>query len=245
MAGNTSFPGAVDGFSKNTPTPTTTTTDTADSTGRKHAERHDDMEAAMEAVQTYLLATGWDQSTNDPLTSTTNLTTNTGTWSIDTYLKCVPPNTTTQCRAMHSATVPGVLGLAVVEVEIEIPSGFSGAGYHIGIGFQTSPSVTGAVTLRLRGDNYVYWESDGSSAGGTTAYTMPAAGTWVKLRMHRKAEASWDAYVDGTFIVNQTAKTQSWAVDSLKPYVVTYGPTVRFRNLKAWGYADASSTLPA
>jgi hypothetical protein len=54
MAGDTTFPTTVDVFSANTPTPTSTTTATADSTGRKHAERHDDAEAALMAVETFL-----------------------------------------------------------------------------------------------------------------------------------------------------------------------------------------------
>lgn len=55
MAGNTNFPASADVFSADTPTPTTTTTETADSTGRKHAERHDDVEAALMAVQEHAL----------------------------------------------------------------------------------------------------------------------------------------------------------------------------------------------
>jgi hypothetical protein len=48
MAGTTTFPGAVDDFATASPT----NLGDADSKGRTHDERHDDMEAAMEAVQT-------------------------------------------------------------------------------------------------------------------------------------------------------------------------------------------------
>lgn len=51
MSGTTSYPGSADVFSADTPTPTSTTTATADSTGRKHAQRHDDGEAAIMAMQ--------------------------------------------------------------------------------------------------------------------------------------------------------------------------------------------------
>lgn len=71
MAGNTNFPASEDVFSANTPTPTTTTTDTADSTGRKHAERHDDAEAALMAIETYGISNiphiGASAPTNDAL----------------------------------------------------------------------------------------------------------------------------------------------------------------------------------
>lgn len=52
MAGTTSFPGSVDDFAAASPTNNLGDDDT---TGRKHSERHDDMEAAMEAVQSYVL----------------------------------------------------------------------------------------------------------------------------------------------------------------------------------------------
>lgn len=48
--GTTSYPGALDDFSTTSPT----NLGDDDSKGRKHDERHDDMESAMEAVQTAL-----------------------------------------------------------------------------------------------------------------------------------------------------------------------------------------------
>jgi hypothetical protein len=52
MAGTTTFPGAVDNFAAASPT----NLGDDDSTGRIHTERHDDLEAAMEAVQAHVLA---------------------------------------------------------------------------------------------------------------------------------------------------------------------------------------------
>ena len=52
MAGSTLFPTSADTFAKATPTYTAT----PDSTGRDHAERHDDVEAAVEAVQAHALS---------------------------------------------------------------------------------------------------------------------------------------------------------------------------------------------
>ena len=49
--GPTAFPGAADDFA--TTSPTNLPDD--DSKGRTHSERHDDMEAAMEAVQDWVL----------------------------------------------------------------------------------------------------------------------------------------------------------------------------------------------
>ena len=50
MAGVTAYPGALDNFSEVSPT----NLGDSDSTGRTHSERHDDVEAAVEAVETEL-----------------------------------------------------------------------------------------------------------------------------------------------------------------------------------------------
>lgn len=50
--GTTAFPGAVDDFATTSPT----NLGDDDSKGRTHSERHDDMESAMEAVQTWAVA---------------------------------------------------------------------------------------------------------------------------------------------------------------------------------------------
>ena len=51
MAGSSVFPGGLDEFSANTPNPTSTFTATTDSTGRPHGQRHDDVEAAVMAIE--------------------------------------------------------------------------------------------------------------------------------------------------------------------------------------------------
>jgi hypothetical protein len=51
----TSFPGSVDDFAEASPQKQ----NTADSTGRTHSERHNDVESAVEAIETYVLS---DQS---------------------------------------------------------------------------------------------------------------------------------------------------------------------------------------
>lgn len=58
MAGSTNFPSSVDDFSEASPSKL----GTDDTSGRKHSERHDDMEAAMEAVQSYVLTLAGPQS---------------------------------------------------------------------------------------------------------------------------------------------------------------------------------------
>jgi hypothetical protein len=50
MAGTSSYPGALDNFSALSPT----NLGDNDSTGRNHGERHDDLEAAVEAIQSEL-----------------------------------------------------------------------------------------------------------------------------------------------------------------------------------------------
>jgi len=50
MAGTSAYPSALDDFAEASPT----NLGDDDSTGRNHSERHDDIEAAMEAVQAEL-----------------------------------------------------------------------------------------------------------------------------------------------------------------------------------------------
>lgn len=50
MAGTSVYPGALDNFAEASPT----NLGDDDSTGRTHSERHDDIEAAVEAVQSEL-----------------------------------------------------------------------------------------------------------------------------------------------------------------------------------------------
>lgn len=57
--GTTAYPGAVDDFAGSSPTNLAD----ADSTGRTHSERHDDMEAAMEAVQAKIVGADWTSYT--------------------------------------------------------------------------------------------------------------------------------------------------------------------------------------
>jgi len=47
----TNFPGSVDSFAETSPT----NLGDDDSTGRTHSERHNDLESAMEAVQSYVI----------------------------------------------------------------------------------------------------------------------------------------------------------------------------------------------
>lgn len=50
MAGTTSYPGAIDDFAEASPS----SLGSNDATGRTHSERHDDVEAAVEAIETEL-----------------------------------------------------------------------------------------------------------------------------------------------------------------------------------------------
>lgn len=67
MAGTTSFPASPDNFATTSPT----NLGDDDSTGRAHDQRHDDVEAAMEAVEAYGISNiphiGTDAPTNDAL----------------------------------------------------------------------------------------------------------------------------------------------------------------------------------
>lgn len=67
MAGSTSYPASADTFAKASPT----YQDDPDTTGRVHSERHDDVEAAVEAIESYTITgtphVGTSAPTNDAL----------------------------------------------------------------------------------------------------------------------------------------------------------------------------------
>lgn len=177
----------------------------------------------------------WALEVDDPLTSLDDLTTYSGTWSIDTTLKVVPPNGTTQCRAFSDVALSHSMAY-VVEVEMQIPaSGFSSSSQHmrVGVGKVEGNRIT---TVGLRGDGYLYWEADATAAiESGLAYALPSAGTWVKVRQ-AVIGSRQVVYVDDVAIGElhyhgyTTLAAAGWF-----PYVVSYGGhTAKFRNLKCW-----------
>ena len=189
-------------------------------------------------------ASPWTQDVNDPLTSLAGLTTYAGTWAITGgQLECTVA-TSTFCRARSNITVTA-LGLpAVVEVEFEVPTWMPGGGANrrarVGIG---PPNVAGPVLLEIRGDNTVVFESDATFLITSTPYTVPAAGTWVKIRLIATGHR-YTGFIDGVKVL-ESQYSNNLNSTAWYPHVGTYSTAagvIRWRNLKCWTMAGG---LPA
>jgi uncharacterized protein YbjQ (UPF0145 family) len=176
---------------------------------------------------------------DDPLTALAGLDTGSGTWSINTWLQCVVA-TSTQCRA-RTKTGVAILGLSVVEVEMEIPTNFSTTNEHLQVGLMDAASAlttnTGTVVLGLRGDGVVYFEESGLTAHVGPAFANPVAGTFVKVRLV-SAGRRHTAYFDDVMVAQFAERGDNDLIAAefrpmLKAFATT-AMTARFRNLKAW-----------
>lgn len=186
---------------------------------------------------------GWLADVDDPLTSLAALTTFSGTWSINGGQLQVVVATSVQCRAF-SDVVMNHAAMNVVEVEIEIPSsGFTTANSHIRVGISPA-NANGTINMALRGDDKAYIEEDGLVAIATAPFTLPAAGTFVKVRLVYVGQR-FIGYVDGVRMLEALYHGTDISGEDWKAYVVAFSTTamtVRFRNLKAW---SAKLVLPA
>lgn len=182
----------------------------------------------------------------DPLNSLSTVTTGNGTWSINTHLQCVCA-TSSQNRA-RSTTKLSAASMPAMEVEVEIPSGFAGATTtrHIRMGFSSSTDTITAGSFNrlnagIRADGQIYWERDGVAGFAQSAYSIPTAGTWIRMRMMLAGDRA-TFWIDGAHVGEfQGVAHGEGPVLEFRPYVVMYteaAQTVRFRNLKAWSYRD-------
>ncbi len=176
------------------------------------------------------------QDLDDPLTSLSTMTTYSGTWSIDTYLKVIVA-TSTQCRA-RSNTPVSTMTKNVVEMEAEVPSSYgTGTTTHWRVGINTG-DVAGAMSFGIRGDGNAYFEVDATAVGATAAYTIPSAGTWVKIRMVNSGDR-FTGYLDGVKAVETRHSPVTMHGANWYPYIVVYSVpalTIRLRNLRAWSW---------
>lgn len=192
---------------------------------------------------------GWVQFIDDPLTSLTNYTPGAaGTWSIDTYVKATGPSAT-QMRLLSTIGTPtSPAGAYIVECEVEVPASFTSNNDHLSIGWHAA-DTPGKYVGVLRGDNLAAWLNDGVAWGASVAWSRPATGTWVKIRVLWDATANiWKMWIDGELYLT-TSITQGF-VTAIKPSILYYNDTAsvpaRMRNHKAW-YMPLSSytTFPA
>lgn len=184
----------------------------------------------------------WDQTTDNPMTSLAALTTGAGTWSINTNVQVVG---TGHCRALSNLTLNPVATAHIVEVEVEIPSTLTTSGQHVRIGFAPdNAGASGYMNGGIRGEGAAYFERDNIAAMQTTPYTIPAAGTWVKMRFKWTVASNlFELWLGGVY---QSSYIYAQAFSpTLKPYVVSYNAasqTARWRNLKAWSLTTNPST---
>lgn len=170
----------------------------------------------------------WVLDVDDPLTANTNLTSGTGTWTIDGTLKCVSAGGAHD-RTYHNAAGFSFFPMSIVECEVKIPASFTYIGIYVGWG-----TGNGGMSWRINTGNTVQMERDGVANLGTTAYTVPAAGTWVKLRMVMVGGRTV-GYVDGVRKYEATGYSYGDAGQAItRAGVACWGGTAYFRNLKGW-----------
>ena len=152
MAGSSSYPGALDNFSENSPTYLGDT----DATGRNHAKRHDDVETTIEAIETELGVnpSGTDATVAARL-SAIEAGTNLASGSI-TSAKIADGTIATADLADSSVTTAKILDGAVTPIKLS-------AGYAAKTALYT---LTGA-------DQVIEVTS------GTFTLTLPAAASWT------------------------------------------------------------------
>lgn len=178
----------------------------------------------------------WTKIVDDDLSTLTDVTTYSGTWSIaGGVLEC--SNTSMlHCRAVHDTTY--ITRVVIIEVEAQIPSsGFTTSNHHFGVASGRG-DVAGGMSFRIRGDGNAYMEREAQAGIATAAYSLPTAGTWVKIRMIQTYAGTVCGYLDGVKYL--TTANSSGLSSPFKPHLVVWstGATgslvVNFRNMKVW-----------
>lgn len=183
----------------------------------------------------------WLGDVVNALTSLTGITTSGGTWTVSSGQVQAVTTTGNFGRAVSNIPV-GFAAMSIVEAEVEIPATFNASGQSIGILLTNSAAGANAFAFRIEGNGKIRMERDGSANLGDVNYTVPAAGTWVKLRMVIIGNQAV-GFVDGVLAYRGSAFNFGDANGWMHPGLICFGATtVRFRNLKAW---SADLGLPA
>lgn len=191
---------------------------------------------------------GWILHINDPLSSLSTLTPGgTGTWSIDAGVLKATCLVNSQMRLVHQTYMPTSPSAYLVQVEVEMPSNFSGGNDHIGIGFQNGTVDTSGRWVGIfRSDPVVGFLQDAIGWGTLNTYTPPAAGTWFKYRLFwNDLTNQMGVYINGVQIASQVLD-MPFTAGQTKPMLMWYNSAIadcRFRNLKAW--YQSGTTVPA
>lgn len=174
---------------------------------------------------------------NNPLTSLTGITTGSGTWSVSGGQVRVVGTTNTQCSAFLATPISSI-GFCSLEVEVEIPVTFNngsqialrltrgGIGNNNGALNINLGSTAGSGTI-----NKANIDNQGVSNLASKAYTIPAAGTWVKLTI-KKIGDSYCFYINN---VKYFETIGYWALGITDDFYIGFcvynAVTARFRNL--------------
>lgn len=181
---------------------------------------------------------GWVREIDLPLTSLTDWTNESGTWTTDA--NGIHQTSTAAVRRRLTYRGIHLPAEAVVEVEMRV-DGTPAAGVDLGGLMLGVPDAggSGAALVVVGGTtavcNAVYYESDSATAYGTDALAATIAhGTWLTLRVHL-AGAAVVPYVNG-----ERMNRIMIAPSGQRPWLALDGAVgASFRNLKVW-----TPTLP-
>lgn len=173
----------------------------------------------------------WGQVLNLPLTSLTNWTTESGTWTAETDRIRQASTVTNTYRLRYGALV--LPARAVVDVEIRTDAGNGWAGLSLGV-LDTGGTGGAGVYLSNNGTlvNGARFEVEGvTDAGTTTLGSTISYGTWATLRAVL-TDGSIDAWVNGTHVATGRNLVQVGTRPRLS--LISRSTDASFRNLKVW-----------
>lgn len=196
----------------------------------------DDLEDRVTALEEAPAAASfWQERINDPLSATTNLTTQTGTWAVNSGV-VRQTNAGATGRLIHN-TVTTPNGMLAAEVECAYISG-SGT-RRIGLIYRADSGLGEHQILYLESSNGTTWtlksERDGAglliNPGLSTTYNGTG---YIKLGIVATSAEFYDVYLNGTHFRTTTAANIT-QLNFNKVGLYTAGSVVDFRNLKVWG----------
>lgn len=187
----------------------------------------------------------WIKRLDLPLTSLTNWSSSTGTWTTDS-VGIHQTVTSAQTNRLRYTALRLPQNTAVLECEIRIDNDAGGSNANAGLVLRTGPTnVVGGtrVDLRTNGTGSIQrigTEVDEQTNAGYYNLDAPiASGVWVKLRLE-SSDGAIAVYINNVLLTNTAISNAA----NLGPYIalVAYSCAASWRNLKAWSLANPIET---
>lgn len=176
---------------------------------------------------------GWGLDVTEDMSSLTNWTGVTGSWSISSSITQQTSTSASQMRLKYNNVV--CRPMTVAEVECRYDSG-SGSIRRMGLGLHwngTSGSAAVAFLETANGTSFTVSTERDAITGYTSGDSVSYGGSgYTKLRIAMVGEIM-SVFLDGTFVVN-VGDSPAGNARAAYPYLYTYGQAASFRNFKLW-----------